>query len=147
MYKAEFTEHPVPAGAEWKVLGEPVCMYESSVHLQRYGIVDDAEDGKCHVIYDNEEESWVQLPREGFTVVRPFDGPLIEEAQRTNSDQREEGDEEELQKQPWHLGLRAVSVLATEVPRRIPAADRFWEIKTVPGLCDDYGSCWQKTVQ
>ena len=95
MYKAEFTEHPVPAGAEWKVLGERVCMYESSVHLQRYGIVDDAEDGKCHVIYDNEEESWVQLPREGFTVVRPFDGPLIEEAQRTNSDQREEGDEED----------------------------------------------------
>lgn len=95
MYKAEFTEHPVPAGAEWKVLGERVCMYESSVHLQRYGIVDDAEDGKCHVIYDNEEESWVQLPREGFTVVRPFDGPLIEEAQRTNGDQREEGDEED----------------------------------------------------
>ena len=53
--------------------GLRVCVYNAKDHRLQYGMVDDADDGSVHVMYDDEEEGWVCLPSKQLMVLRPHE--------------------------------------------------------------------------
>lgn len=81
LYKVAFTEDGEDGKEVDLILGERVCKYEPEKHFQQYGVVDDVEDDKLHVIYDNGDEAWEDFPSEAMTVVRPYDHMAAAEKQ------------------------------------------------------------------
>jgi hypothetical protein len=78
MYKDTFQEDPARLelemeDSELQLFGERICRYRPERHSQHYGLIDDVQGTMCHVIYDSEDEEWVEVPGENVTVVRPYD--------------------------------------------------------------------------
>ena len=55
------------------LFGLRVCVYKPMEHRLQYGMVDDAEDSSVHIMYDDEEEGWVELPSKLFMILRPHE--------------------------------------------------------------------------
>jgi hypothetical protein len=77
--------------ADLQLFGERICRYKPERHSQHYGLIDDVQGSLCHVIYDSEDEEWVEVPGENVTVVRPYDktGGQQEGAVKAESDEGE----------------------------------------------------------
>jgi hypothetical protein len=53
------------------LFGLRVCIYNARERRLQYGMVDDADEGSVHIVYDDEEEGWVTLPSKELMILRP----------------------------------------------------------------------------
>ncbi|KAJ1485022.1 hypothetical protein T484DRAFT_2020914, partial [Baffinella frigidus] len=95
---------------EMECFGLRVCTLRPSHHTQRFGMIDDIEDGRAHIIYDDEEEEWLPLPDPHVLFLHPdvelYPAATVDDAGRagggggeeeegSGGDDEDEGDEED----------------------------------------------------